>query len=61
MIVTPKLGNSTAPPAPAIQSPVMQNVILMLVLLVLLGVSGVFSGAETVLFSLSRYDRARMK
>ena len=39
----------------------MQNVLLILLLLVLLGVSGVFSGAETVLFSLSRHDRARMK
>src|ERR1051326_1707377 len=30
-------------------------------LICLLAVSGVFSGAETVLFSLSRHDRARMK
>src|SRR5438105_4746978 len=39
----------------------MQNVLLILLLLVLLAVSGIFSGAETVLFSLSRHDRARMK
>jgi putative hemolysin len=39
----------------------MQNVLLLLLLVILLAVSGVFSGAETVLFSLSRHDRARMK
>src|SRR6186997_2974477 len=39
----------------------MQNLFLGLLLLVLLAVSGTFSGAETVLFSLSRHDRARMK
>jgi putative hemolysin len=40
---------------------VAQNVLILVVLLVLLGVSGLFSGSETVLFSLSRHDRARMK
>src|SRR4051812_36812947 len=44
-----------------IQFGAMQSLILILLLVVLLGVSGVFSGAETVLFSLSRHDRARMK
>ncbi len=39
----------------------MQNLLLLLLLLALLAVSGIFSGAETVLFSLSRHDRARMK
>jgi putative hemolysin len=39
----------------------MQNVLLGLLLVILLAVSGAFSGAETVLFSLSRHDRARMK
>jgi putative hemolysin len=39
----------------------MQNVLLILLLVILLGVSGFFSGSETVLFSLSRLDRARMK
>jgi putative hemolysin len=39
----------------------MQNVFLALLLVVLLGASGFFSGAETVLFSLSRHERARMK
>ncbi len=39
----------------------MQNALLLLLLLVLLAISGVFSGAETVLFSLTRHDRARMK
>jgi putative hemolysin len=39
----------------------MQNVMLVLLLAVLLGASGFFSGAETVLFSLSRHERARMK
>jgi putative hemolysin len=39
----------------------MQNVFLILLLLVLLAGSFFFSGAETVLFSLSRHDRARMK
>ena len=52
---------STAVFAGAIQSPAMQNVLLLLLLVVLLGVSGLFSGAETVLFSLSRHERARMK
>jgi CBS domain containing-hemolysin-like protein len=40
---------------------ILQNVFFILLLLVLLGVSGLFSGAETVLFSLSRHERARMK
>jgi putative hemolysin len=39
----------------------MQDVLLLILLLALLAVSGVFSGAETVLFSLTRHDRARMK
>ena len=39
----------------------MGNILLALVLLMLLVISGLFSGAETVLFSLSRHDRARMK
>ncbi|HVT80368.1 MAG TPA: hemolysin family protein [Phycisphaerae bacterium] len=39
----------------------MQNALLVLLLVALLAVSGIFSGAETVLFSLSRHDRARMK
>ncbi len=39
----------------------MQNILLLLLLFALLIVSGIFSGAETVLFSLSRHDRARMK
>ena len=40
---------------------VLENIALLLVLVVLLLVSALFSGAETVLFSLSRHDRARMK
>ncbi|HVS70165.1 MAG TPA: hemolysin family protein [Phycisphaerae bacterium] len=40
---------------------IIQNIVMLLVLLVLLAVSGLFSGSETVLFSLSRHDRARMK
>jgi putative hemolysin len=40
---------------------VIQNVFFLLLLLVLLGISGLFSGSETVLFSLSRHERARMK
>jgi putative hemolysin len=40
---------------------VLANLFYLLLLMVLLGVSGVFSGIETVLFSLSRHDRARMK
>jgi putative hemolysin len=40
---------------------VLSNLGYFLILLVLLVVSGTFSGAETVLFSLSRHDRARMK
>ena len=39
----------------------LQNAILIVLLLLLLVASGFFSGAETVLFSLSRHDRARMK
>ena len=40
---------------------VLQNIFYLVLLLVLLGVSGAFSGAETVLFSLSRHELARMK
>ncbi len=40
---------------------VLQNSISLIILLILLVISGVFSGAETVLFSLSRHERARMK
>jgi putative hemolysin len=39
----------------------MTSVLFLLLMLVLLCVSGIFSGSETVLFSLSRHDRARMK
>jgi putative hemolysin len=39
----------------------LQNIFYFALLLVLLCVSGLFSGAETVLFSLSRHERARMK
>ena len=39
----------------------LANIFYLVLLLVLLCISGVFSGAETVLFSLSRHDRARMK
>ncbi|MCL2647684.1 MAG: hemolysin family protein [Phycisphaerales bacterium] len=37
------------------------NLLFLILLLVLLAISAVFSGMETVLFSLSRYDLARMK
>ncbi|MGN6368225.1 MAG: hemolysin family protein [Phycisphaerae bacterium] len=40
---------------------VLQNILYLVLLLVLLGISGMFSGAETVLFSLSRHELARMK
>ena len=40
---------------------ILQNVFFILLLLILLGISALFSGAETVLFSLSRHERARMK
>jgi putative hemolysin len=40
---------------------ILQNVFFILLLLILLGISGLFSGSETVLFSLSRHERARMK
>ncbi len=36
---------------------VFQNLFYFVLLLILLGVSGIFSGAETVLFSLSRHER----
>jgi len=39
----------------------LQNIFYFILLLVLLCVSAMFSGAETVLFSLSRHERARMK
>ncbi|HUO08831.1 MAG TPA: hemolysin family protein [Phycisphaerae bacterium] len=40
---------------------VLQNIFYFVLLLVLLCISATFSGAETVLFSLSRHERARMK
>lgn len=40
---------------------VAANIVLLVLVVVLLLVSALFSGAETVLFSLSRHDRARMK
>src|SRR4051794_7776173 len=40
---------------------VLANLFYFLLLLVLLAVSGVFSGVETVLFSLSRHDLVKMK
>ena len=40
---------------------VLGNLLFLILLLVLLAVSAVFSGMETVLFSLSQYDLARMK
>lgn len=40
---------------------VLENLLLIILVVVLLAVSALFSGAETVLFSLSRHDRARMK
>ncbi len=39
----------------------LANLFLFLVVLALLVVSALFSGSETVLFSLTRHDRARMK
>ncbi len=39
----------------------MGNALLAVALLALLAISGFFAGAETVLFSLSRHDRSRMK
>ncbi len=39
----------------------LAHIFLLLLLLALLAVSGIFSGAETVLFSLTRHDLSRMK
>ena len=40
---------------------VLENIFYLVLLLALLCISGIFSGAETVLFSLSRHELARMK
>jgi putative hemolysin len=40
---------------------ILQNLAVVLLLIILLAISGIFSGAETVLLSLSKHDRVRMR